>query len=131
LPDIERQTSAINKIAPLIQICQEKLDSYSRYLGRNPDSKDTFDALLELPVSAWPDTFKRYLDTLQAEINQKNMLTIKFSSMLEHFPEWRDKSKKRFSLFMDKLDSCKMAWNLISELPGSNLKQMIPQSCFL
>lgn len=108
LPDIERQTSAINKIAPLIQICQEKLDSYSRYLGRNPDSKDTFDALLELPASAWPDTVKRYLNTLQAEIDQKNMLTIKFSSMLEHFPEWRDKSKKRFSLFMDKLQSCKI-----------------------
>ncbi len=106
LPDVNRQTSAMNKIAPLVQTCQEKLDSYSRYLGRNPNNKDTLDAMLELPVSVWPSNIKKYLDSLQSMLLQKNELTLTFSTLLDHFPDWQDKSKKRFSLFMDRLDSC-------------------------
>jgi len=106
LPDVSRQTSAINKIGPIVQICQDKLDSYSRYLGRNPENKDTLDAVLELPVSVWPSNIKKYLDSLQSMLLQKNELTLTFSALLDHFPDWQDKSKKRFSLFMDRLDSC-------------------------
>ncbi|MDD4803545.1 MAG: TerB N-terminal domain-containing protein, partial [Syntrophomonas sp.] len=106
LPDVSRQTSAINKFAPIVQTCQDKLDSYSRYLGRNPENKDTFDALLELPVSVWPGNSKKYLDSLQSMLLQKNDLTLTFSALLDHFPDWQDKSKKRFSLFMELLDSC-------------------------
>lgn len=105
LPDVSRQTSAINKFAPIVQTCQDKLDSYSRYLGRNPENKDTFDALLELPVSVWPGNSKKYLDSLQSMLLQKNELSLTFSTLLDHFPDWQDKSKKRFSLFMELLDS--------------------------
>jgi len=106
LPDVSRQTSAINKIAPIVQICQDKLDSYSRYLGRNPENKDTLDAMLELPVSVWPSNIKKYLESLQSRLLQKNELSLTFSTLLGQFPDWQDKSKKRFSLFMDRLDSC-------------------------
>ncbi|MEN6326384.1 MAG: TerB N-terminal domain-containing protein [Syntrophomonas sp.] len=106
LPDVSRQTSAINKIAPIVQICQDKLDSYSRYLGRNPNNKDTLDAILELPVSVWPSNIKRYLESLQSMLLQKNELTLPFSTLLDHFPDWQDKSKKRFTLLMERLDSC-------------------------
>lgn len=104
LPDVTVLTSPIKKLAPLVQTCHDRLDSYSRFLGRNPDKIGTLDALLELPASLWPNTVKEAINKLKLNASQSSRpLEIKLSSLLSEFPEWKDRSKKRMGLFLDAL----------------------------
>ncbi|WP_211207853.1 TerB N-terminal domain-containing protein [Gracilimonas tropica] len=73
IPDITALSSPLNKIRALIDECTELLDPYSRHLGRNPDDKNSIDALSKLP------------DVLINEVNDSKVETIinKLDSALE------------------------------------------------
>lgn len=102
LPDVTVLMSHIKKLAPLVQSCHDKLDSYSRFLGRNPERGDTLDALLELPPSLWPDKIKQAIHQIQSDVvNSSRPIEIKLSALLSNFPEWRDRSKRRMGVFLD------------------------------
>lgn len=104
LPDVTVLTSYIKKFAPLVQNCHDRLDSYSRFLGRNPDKVGSLDALLELPASLWPDTVKEAISQIKLNISKSSRpIEMKLSSFLAQFPEWKDRSKKRMGLFLDAL----------------------------
>lgn len=104
LPDVTVLTSQIKKLAPVVQNCHDRLDSYSRFLGRNPGKAGTLDALLELPSSLWPTTVKQAINELQAAVSKSSQpQVIKLASLLANFPDWQDRSKKRMGLFLDAL----------------------------
>lgn len=104
LSDVTVLTSHIKKLAPLVQTCHDRLDSYSRFLGRNPEKIATLDALLELPASLWPNTVKQTINQIQSEVSKSSRpIEMKLSSLLAQFPEWKDRSKKRMGLFLDAL----------------------------
>ncbi len=106
LPDVTVLTSPIKKLAPLVQTCHDRLDSYSRYLGRNPEKAGTLDALLELPTSLWPNTVKQEINEIKLDVSKSSRpIEIKLSSLLAHFPEWKDRSKRRMGLFLDALSN--------------------------
>lgn len=109
LPDVTVLTSPIKKIAPIIQLCHERLDSYSRYIGRNPERVNTLDALLELSPTLWPGDIEKKIRSLQElALSNNGQTVIKYSTFLEYFPEWNDKSKKRMKLFLEALDTHKL-----------------------
>lgn len=104
LPDVTVLTSHIKKIAPLVQACHDKLDCYSRFLGRSPEKAGTLDALLELPASLWPNTIKQALNGIKLDVSKSSRpIEIKLFSLLDNLPEWKDRSKKRMRLFLDAL----------------------------
>ncbi|WP_378954585.1 TerB N-terminal domain-containing protein [Pelosinus sp. sgz500959] len=104
LPDVTVLTSYIKKFAPLVQTCHDRLDSYSRFLGRSPEKVGTLDALLELPASLWPNTVKQAINQVKLDIAKNpRPIEMKLSSFLAQFPEWKDRSKKRMGLFLDAL----------------------------
>ena len=106
LPDVTVLTSHIKKLAPMIQLCHDRLDKYSRYLGRNPDKIATFDALLEMPASCWPEFMKNAITQIKLDIApNSNPVEMKLSAFIATFPEWKDRSKKRMVLFLDALSS--------------------------
>lgn len=49
LPEFDHQNKYVNKFRKLIDDCTDKLDPYSRHLGRNPDDKDSAEAISNLP----------------------------------------------------------------------------------
>lgn len=54
IPDIRRISAPLNKIKKIVDEATQALDSYSRFLGRNPNGKDTIAAHVLLPASLWP-----------------------------------------------------------------------------
>jgi tellurite resistance protein len=55
IPDVGRLSQPINKLTPLVQACVEELDAYSRYLGRNPDQRESMQACALLPKDLLPN----------------------------------------------------------------------------
>ena len=49
LPDVFTQAAPSKKLVALVEDCTNALDPYSRYLGRNPDARDTLAAIALLP----------------------------------------------------------------------------------
>ena len=54
IPDITRISAPLKKIKVIVDEATQALDGYSRFLGRNPEGKDTIDAHALLPASLWP-----------------------------------------------------------------------------
>lgn len=106
LPDITATKKYLKSLEPLIQSCHNDLDRYSRYLGRNPDKKNTIDALLELPVSVWPDNAMQKFKHLVIEISENpNPSSMSFSDFLNKIPSWENKTKTKMINFLNILES--------------------------
>ncbi len=64
IPDISILSSPIKKLQAIVDLCSSELNSYSRYLTKNPDKASTLEAILKLPTVLWPnhviDTFQSY-----------------------------------------------------------------------
>lgn len=50
LPDVTALSAPLDKVRPLAEASMDKLDAYSRFLGRNPDRRDSLEAFALLPV---------------------------------------------------------------------------------
>ena len=116
-------TSPIKKMAPIIEKTLGTLDSYSRYLGRNPDKMGTMDALLELPSSLWPELVRSSLEQLRRQITSSGVpLTMKFTDLAALLPEWKDKSRKRMRLFCEAIGS-----NNLGIVPDARFGDPLPE----
>ncbi len=105
IPDVTVLTSPLNKMAPIIQVCHDKLDSYSRLLGRSPEKTGTLDAYLELPVSLWPDNARGEIEKFKSSPEANGSFQqVKFSDVLAKLPVWKDKSKKKMSQFLEAIE---------------------------
>ncbi len=123
IPDVTTLTSPIKKMAPIIEKTLGTLDSYSRYLGRNPDKMGTMDALLELPSSLWPEPVRSSLEQLRCQITSSGIpLTMKFADLAALLPEWKDKSRKRMRLFYEVLGS-----NNLGIVPDTRFGDPLPE----
>lgn len=106
LPDITRTKTTLNRLSPLIQECHDELDRYSRFLGRNPDKKDTIDALLELSPSLWSDNILEKFKQLSNKCNSDKLFTpLKFSELLNQLPAWNKITKTKLENFLSIVDA--------------------------
>ncbi|MFK8399974.1 TerB N-terminal domain-containing protein [Pseudomonas sp. BGr12] len=80
LPDVTAVTGPRNKLQKLADECTAELDSYSRYLGRNPDSADSLEAVLQLPISLWPEATRSELEQLKERIGE-GMIVMSFGEL--------------------------------------------------
>jgi len=71
LPSLTNFSETASKIRDLVSNCVDELEGYSRYLGRNPDGRDTIEAMSYLPL---PLLKKRVDMWLQLSENEKVML---------------------------------------------------------
>ncbi len=58
IPDVGAVTSPQQTLKTLVEGATARLDSYSRYLGRNPAKSGTLEAYLNLPLNLWPSAAK-------------------------------------------------------------------------
>ncbi|WP_321920611.1 tellurite resistance TerB family protein, partial [Paraburkholderia tropica] len=99
LPDISAISGPRKKLQGLVDECADELDAYSRYLGRNPESKGNIDANLLLPADLWPDDAVNVVGELVREVEGGTQVTT-FGKLLERLKAPGDLSRdKVVSLF--------------------------------
>ncbi|PCR96092.1 Tellurite resistance protein TerB [Pseudomonas fluorescens] len=73
LPDVTATTGTRNKLQEIVEECAVVLDPYSRYLGRNPEAGDSLEAILQLPITLWPQDAKAELDQLEQRVDSETI----------------------------------------------------------
>ncbi len=73
-PDITALTAPVKKLQAIVDMCTDALDSYSRFLGRNPDKIESVDALLQLPVLVWPKKAKETIQLLKDQTREREKI---------------------------------------------------------
>lgn len=80
LPDVTAVKGPIQKLQALVDTCTESLDSFSRFIGRNPDKAQALEGLLQLPVELWPTTVRAELDDIKSRVGE-GMLVMAFGEL--------------------------------------------------
>ena len=84
IPDV-MATSGTRKILQLlVELCTSELEPFSRYLGRNPESAEALEGLLQLPVTLWPTVARTELDELQTKIGD-DLIVMSFGELAGRF----------------------------------------------
>lgn len=89
LPDITELTGPSSKIIEVINACTEELEGYSRYLGRNPDGKDSIEATSYLPQPLMKklagSEFQKMSSWLEGKVTSDTPVSVLLSSILQQF----------------------------------------------
>lgn len=84
IPDV-MATSGTRKILQLlVELCTSELEPFSRYIGRNPESAEALEGLLQLPVTLWPIAARTELDELQTKIGE-DLIVMSFGELAGRF----------------------------------------------
>jgi uncharacterized tellurite resistance protein B-like protein len=90
LPDVSVLTGPISKLKAIAEQCCTELDGFSRALGKDGISTDSFSAIIELPFVIWPDRYRQPIDDLRNTVFSKDgpliMSFDKFRSFLPDRP---------------------------------------------
>ncbi|VVQ10203.1 TerB N-terminal domain-containing protein [Pseudomonas fluorescens] len=84
LPDVMATSGTRKNLQLLVELCTSELEPYSRYLGRNPESAEALEGLLQLPVTLWPMAARRELDELQFKIGD-DLIILSFGELAGRF----------------------------------------------
>ncbi|EJM56215.1 tellurite resistance TerB family protein [Pseudomonas sp. GM48] len=84
LPDVMATSGTRKSLQSLVELCTTELEPYSRYLGRNPESAEALEGLLQLPVTLWPATARTELDELQSKIGD-DLIVMSFGELAGRF----------------------------------------------
>jgi uncharacterized tellurite resistance protein B-like protein len=68
LPDITAVGGPQKKLQVVVDACTNELGKYSRFVGRNPEKKTSAEALLLLPVVAWPSALQSGLEEIALDV---------------------------------------------------------------
>jgi tellurite resistance protein len=98
LPDVSVLSRPANRFQEIASACCDELDAYSRYLGRNPDAKDSISSLALLPEVLASDTMSGEANELKKLL--QSSLTTSSDALLEakdllHF--WPSKNPEKLT----------------------------------
>ncbi len=80
-PDVSVLTAPIGKLQKIVEEATKELDSYSRYLGRNPEGATSLGGLLQLPATLWPESAQKLMRELRARM-ESGMVVFTFQELL-------------------------------------------------
>ena len=80
-PDVTVLTAPINKLRQVLEVATKELEPFSRYVGRNPDSRHVLEGLLQLPATLWPDDAQKAIRALSARMGE-GMVAMSFQELL-------------------------------------------------
>jgi len=108
LPDISAANGPRNRLQLLMNEAALALDSYSRYLGRNPDAHGRLDATLMLPVELWPDALRHEIASLALEVASGTVVTT-FGEILARFNSTGSLTRDKVASFSTALQQAGVA----------------------
>lgn len=80
-PDVSALTAPIQKVRALVEETTNALDSYSRFVGKNPNARSALEGLLHLPATLWPQSAQDVLLDLKQRMGE-GMLAMSFQDLL-------------------------------------------------
>jgi tellurite resistance protein len=83
LPDVTVLTKPLTELRSIADICYEKLDSYSRYVGKNPLNGESLEALVLLPVALWSEDAAAGLQRLRQRVEWKSTVVLPLRGIIE------------------------------------------------
>lgn len=90
LPDLTAVSGPSSKISELVSSCTDELEGYSRYLGRNPEGKNSIEASSYMPKvllkSHAGKEFRNLSTWLSPQFCSDGPLSLPLSSLLRHVP---------------------------------------------
>jgi len=106
LPDVSILSAPVKRLQEVADRACEQLDRYSRTLGKDPDLAATFDAVVELPVCAWPDDYRAVVDELGGVLaNSSGVVTMPFGNLCQRFNGWTPRSKQKLERFAEAISA--------------------------
>ncbi|PRE09097.1 TerB N-terminal domain-containing protein [Burkholderia multivorans] len=108
LPDISAISGPRKKLQSVVDECADELDAYSRYLGRNPESKGCIDANLLLPTELWADDAVAIVGELCREIEEGLVVTT-FGKLLGRLKASGDLSRDKVATLLSALAAAGIA----------------------
>ena len=87
IPDVAVLTGPVKKLQDVAEAAAKELESYSRLIGRSPDSARSLAALLTLPPSLWGADARRKLDALLARVPGDSMATMPLQELASSLGE--------------------------------------------
>jgi len=96
LPDVSVFTGPISKLKAIAEQCCTELDGFSRALGKDRISTDSFSAIIELPFVIWPDRYRQPIDDLRNTVLSKDgPLIMSFDKFRSFLPDRPDITKRK------------------------------------
>jgi tellurite resistance protein len=90
LPDVTKVTGPSSKIKDLVNSCIDELEGYSRFIGRNPDGRNSIEALAYLPQPLLKKStgkdFQYLIKWLDEKTASDDLARIAYSSLLHLIP---------------------------------------------
>ena len=83
IPDVSVLTAPVKKLQQIVEAATKALEPYSRYLGKNPDSKSALEGLLQLPATLWPQSAQTVLEGLKTRMGG-GMIVLSFQELIEN-----------------------------------------------
>lgn len=97
LPDVTVLTAPVKDLQGIADSVCERLDGYSRFVGKNPDSLGTADAMVELPFALWPEEHRKPLEEARRLVAGANKpLALPFDKLKTWLPAGQISSKGRY-----------------------------------
>ena len=113
LPDVTRLKGPIKKVREVFDECNNDLDAYSRWLGRNPEAKGSLQAIALLPpelvnTEMMGDTANAINDVLAEAMGDKVRVVVGSEAVLRHWPpsttgKYRKADAVALAQFLEKL----------------------------
>jgi uncharacterized tellurite resistance protein B-like protein len=81
IPDVSVLTAPIKKLQELVEGVTKELETYSRFVGKNPEAGKSLEGLLLLPAYLWPDGAQRTLQLVKERMGD-GMVMMSFQELL-------------------------------------------------
>lgn len=83
-PDITALTAPQKKLQQIVEAATKELESYSRFIGKNPDAENSLEGMLLLPTILWNGTAQTKLEALESRVNA-GFIVMPFEELLSQF----------------------------------------------
>lgn len=107
IPDVSVLTGPIKKLHTLVEATTKELETYSRFVGKNPDLRNALEGLLLLPPMLWPDSAKNALRSLKDRMGE-GTLVVSFQELLNTLEAKGTLTKEKVLAFARALESLKI-----------------------
>jgi tellurite resistance protein len=105
LPDVTVLERPIGALRQLAGEATDALDSYSRFIGRNPEKRNSMDAVVLLPPLLWPRDSLVSLGTWLKQLDfERGMQATSLAELMRHFPAWGEMNRDRAAGFSSALE---------------------------
>jgi uncharacterized tellurite resistance protein B-like protein len=81
IPDVSVLTGPIKKLQSLVEETTKELETYSRFVGKSPESRNSLEGLLLLPPRLWPDAAHCALQSLKDRMGE-GMVVMSYQDLL-------------------------------------------------